>query len=93
MTLNKKYVANVFDLLNFKYCDYAVAGQMGFQDPATTNMESIIDFHHDLMFYLILVVHLVFWLIFDALYLFSHKFYYSNFSIEISHFRYNIFNL
>jgi cytochrome c oxidase subunit 2 len=73
MTYTKLEQGTILDVIQTKVNDYAFAGQMGFQDPATPNMESLIDFHHDLMFYLILVLHIVLWLIFDALYLFSHK--------------------
>nr|YP_010886794.1 cytochrome c oxidase subunit 2 [Paralagenidium karlingii]WJH17934.1 cytochrome c oxidase subunit 2 [Paralagenidium karlingii] len=47
--------------------------QLGFQDPATPVMEGIINFHHDLFFYLILVVVFVGWLLFRCIFLFSEK--------------------
>ena len=36
--------------------------QMGFQDPATANMEGIIDLHHDICFFLLVILVLVLWL-------------------------------
>ncbi len=47
--------------------------QLGFQDPATPVMEGIINFHHDLFFYLILVVVFVGWLLFRCIFLFDEK--------------------
>jgi cytochrome c oxidase subunit 1 len=38
--------------------------QVGFQDPATNNMEGIIDLHHDIVFFLIIVVSIVTWMLF-----------------------------
>lgn len=36
--------------------DYAEPWQLSFQDPATPIMEGIVDLHHDIMFFLILIV-------------------------------------
>ena len=36
-------------------CDIPYAKQFGFQDPATAYFEGIIDLHHDLMFFMVLV--------------------------------------
>lgn len=36
--------------------DAAAAAQLNFQTPATTIMEKIVDLHHDLMFFIIVVV-------------------------------------
>jgi cytochrome c oxidase subunit 1 len=44
-------------------CDSPVAWQMGFQDPASGVMEGIIDLHHDIIFFLVIVVALVTWLL------------------------------
>ena len=38
--------------------------QFGFQDSATSVMEGLIDLHHSIMFFLILIIIFVFWLIF-----------------------------
>jgi len=37
------------------FLDMPEPWQLGFQDPATPVMEGIINFHHDLMFFLIVV--------------------------------------
>ena len=37
--------------------------QLTFQDPATAGMEGIIDLHHEIMFYIILIVTFVFWML------------------------------
>jgi len=37
-------------------CDAAAANQLNFQTPATAIMEKIVDLHHDLMFFIIMVV-------------------------------------
>jgi cytochrome c oxidase subunit 2 len=36
--------------------------QTGFQDPATSSMEAIIDLHHDIFFFMIVIFTLVTWL-------------------------------
>lgn len=45
--------------------------QFGFQDPATPIMEGIIDLHHDLFFFFVVIGGLVFWLIFRIVSTFS----------------------
>jgi len=47
--------------------------QMNFQDPATPIMEKIIDLHHDIQFFLIIIVITVLWLLLRAVYLFNDK--------------------
>ena len=39
-----------------KKADAAASSQLNFQTPATTIMEKIVDLHHDLMFFIIVVV-------------------------------------
>jgi heme/copper-type cytochrome/quinol oxidase subunit 2 len=41
--------------------------QLGFQDPATPSMEGIIDLHHEIMFYLIIIVLFILWMLLRAL--------------------------
>ena len=64
-------------ITNFKnqiaFLDMAEPWQLGFQDPATPVMEGIINFHHDLMFFLIIVTVFVCWLLFKAIVLFDEK--------------------
>ena len=47
-----------FNFLNYKitFFDVAEQWQLGFQDPATPVMEGIINFHHDLMYFLIITL-------------------------------------
>jgi len=47
--------------------------QCGFQDPSTPIMEGIIDLHHDLFFFFIVIGGLVFWVLFRTVYFFSWK--------------------
>lgn len=41
--------------------------RVNFQDPVTSIMEGIIEFHHGVMFYLIIVVFLVSWMLFSVI--------------------------
>jgi cytochrome c oxidase subunit 2 len=47
-----------------------------FQDPATDIMEGIIDFHHDVQFYLIIIVTFVVWMLFSIVYEFGFSYYF-----------------
>jgi len=51
--------------------DYLREYQMRFQEPATPIMEGIIDFHHDIMFYLFIVAGVVFWMLGATIYFFG----------------------
>jgi len=53
------------------HSDAAKPWQLGFQDPATPTMEGIINFHHDLMFFIVAISVFVMWLLFRCLYLYS----------------------
>ena len=44
--------------------------QMGFQDPATPVMQGIIDLHHDICFFMIIVLVFVLWMLIRTLYFF-----------------------
>jgi cytochrome c oxidase subunit 2 len=51
--------------LLFNLCVFADAPtpwQIGFQDPATAAIEGIVDLHHDIAFFLIMILVLVLWL-------------------------------
>ena len=56
-------------LSNIKF-DAPEKWQMNFQDPATPVMEKIIDLHHDIQFFLILVVIAVLWMLIRIVWLF-----------------------
>nr|UNJ18862.1 cytochrome c oxidase subunit 2 [Cyanidioschyzonaceae sp. 1 FvB-2021] len=63
--------------------DAPVSWQMGFQDPATPVIEGIINLHHDLIFFFILIFVFVAWILLRTVYLFNSD---SNkFSINYSH--------
>jgi len=47
--------------------------QMNFQDPATPVMEKIIDLHHDIQYFLIIIVIAVLWMLLRTVWLFSEK--------------------
>ena len=49
----------------FGFADATHEWQFGFQDPATSLMEGIIDLHHDIMFFLIWIVVVVSFFIFE----------------------------
>lgn len=44
------------------YCDSATPWQINFQDSASPIMEGIVNLHHDIFFFLILIFTIVFWL-------------------------------
>lgn len=76
-----KTVKSTETLLTFKkfknlsffavFCDAATNWQLGFQNPASPVMEGLIDLHHDLMFFLIIISILVLWLLIRVLWFFK----------------------
>jgi len=48
---------------------------INFQDPATAVMEGIIDFHHDVQFYLIIILTFVAWSLFSVVFQFGSSLY------------------
>uniref|UniRef100_A0A4D6BLK4 Cytochrome c oxidase subunit 2 n=1 Tax=Balbiania investiens TaxID=111861 RepID=A0A4D6BLK4_9FLOR len=57
--------------LSFANCDAPENWQMGFQDPATPIMEGVINLHHDLMFFIVLVSIFVTWMLVRTLWYFE----------------------
>lgn len=55
------------------YADAAVNWQLDFQDPATPVAESIVDLHHRIMFYLILIGVFVGWMLLRTIYHFRSE--------------------
>lgn len=57
----------------FQFClnDNAESWQFGFQDSATPIMEGIINLHHDLMFFLCVILIFVSWILFRTIWLFE----------------------
>ena len=53
------------------HADAATPWQLGFQDPASPTMEGIINFHNDLMFFIVAITVFVAWLLFRCIYLYS----------------------
>lgn len=56
---------------NKVYQDAPEAWQMTFQDPATPVMQGIIDLHHDISFFLLVILVFVLWMLARTLYYFS----------------------
>lgn len=68
-SLNK--FENLSSLNNIVSYDAPSSLQMGFQDPASPMMEGIIDLHHDLFFFIILISVFVSWILFNIIYYFN----------------------
>lgn len=51
--------------------DAPTAYQLNFQTPATTIMEKIVDLHHDLMFFIVVIVAFVSWMLGRLIYFFN----------------------
>jgi heme/copper-type cytochrome/quinol oxidase subunit 2 len=47
--------------------------QLTFQDPATPGMEGIIDLHHEIMFYIIVIITFVLWMLVRIVILFRSE--------------------
>ncbi|GKV52209.1 hypothetical protein SLE2022_349550 [Rubroshorea leprosula] len=60
-------------LLTIAHCDAAEPWQLGFQDAATPMMQGIIDLHHDIFFFLILILVFVLWILVRALWHFHFQ--------------------
>jgi len=63
----------LFNCSSSVYADSPEAWQTGFQDPASPAMQGIVDLHHDLWFFLLIVTGFVFWLLFQITVLFDSK--------------------
>lgn len=59
--------------LFFSYCDAPISWQLAFQDPATPIMEGIIDLHHEIFFYLIVIFSVVTWILLRIFFSFTEK--------------------
>ena len=58
---------------SFAYCDAPTPWQLGFQDSSTPIMEAIVDLHHKIFFYQVMISIFVLWLLVRALMLFNEK--------------------
>jgi len=56
-----------------KFYDIATYWQCLFQDPATPIMENIIDLHHDILFFLVIIITLTSWIIARILFFFKNS--------------------
>lgn len=61
------------NLNSSKYLDASTNYQISFQDPATPIMEGIIDLHHDILFFLVLIVVFVCWVLARIISFFSNN--------------------
>jgi len=59
--------------LNIGRADASEPWQFGFQDPATPVMEGIINLHHDLMFFLTIILFFVMWVMGRTLWFFENQ--------------------
>ncbi|CAM6054579.1 unnamed protein product [Sphagnum tenellum] len=59
-------------LFRIALCDAAEAWQLSFQDPATPMMQGIIDLHHDIFFFLVVILIFVLWMMVRALWHFYY---------------------
>ena len=68
---------------------YRPQDQMGFRDPATALMENIIDLHHFIFFFLLLISGLVLWLLIQII---DNFIYLYNFNIKSTTYKKNSLN-
>nr|YP_010881094.1 cytochrome c oxidase subunit 2 [Moerckia flotoviana]QDE10612.1 cytochrome c oxidase subunit 2 [Pallavicinia lyellii]WIA66596.1 cytochrome c oxidase subunit 2 [Moerckia flotoviana] len=64
---------NLIWIFPIAFRDAAEPRQLGFQDPATPMMQGIIDLHHDIFFFLIVISIFVLWMLVRALWHFHYK--------------------
>nr|AHG59010.1 cytochrome oxidase subunit 2 [Bazzania trilobata]QGQ61888.1 cytochrome c oxidase subunit 2 [Bazzania tridens]QIA59506.1 cytochrome c oxidase subunit 2 [Bazzania japonica] len=64
---------NLIWIFPIAFRDAAEPWQLGFQDPATPMMQGIIDLHHDIFFFLIVILIFVLWMLVRALWHFHYK--------------------
>lgn len=67
------YVTNFLSDNKHYFCDAPENWQLSFQDPATPIMEGIINLHHDLMFFLLVVLVFVSWMLSRTLWHFDQE--------------------
>ena len=60
-------------MIGFSTCDYAQPWQLGFQDTATPIAEGIVDLHHDIMFFLVIICFFVLYLLIRVAMLFHES--------------------
>jgi len=70
---SKNEVFKITEYLFLTICDAAEPWQLGFQDAASPMMQGIMDLHHDIFFFLILILVFVLWILVGALWHFHYK--------------------
>jgi len=75
--VQKLFLGNRLSFVNttkkFKFLDSPENWQLGFQDPASSIMEGIIELHHDIMYFLIVIVIFVSWMLIRIIQLFNQN--------------------
>ena len=75
--VQKLFLGNRLSFVNttkkFKLLDSPENWQLGFQDPASSIMEGIIELHHDIMYFLIVIVIFVSWMLIRIIQLFNQN--------------------
>jgi heme/copper-type cytochrome/quinol oxidase subunit 2 len=69
--IRKLILGNRLVFSSSKYFDSGSNYQLGFQDPASPVMDGIISLHHDIMFFLVVIVIFVFWMLSRIIFLFD----------------------
>jgi cytochrome c oxidase subunit 2 len=69
----RKYNMNHEWLFRIALCDAAEPWQLSFQDAATPMMQGMIDLHHDIFFFLVIILIFVLWMLVRALWHFHYK--------------------
>ena len=59
--------------MHIVYCDAPIAKQYSFQDAATPIMEGIVDLHHQIFFFLIVILVSVSWILVKIIWSYSEK--------------------
>ena len=67
-TVMKLLFTALFLIPNLAFADAPEAWQIGFQDPATPVMQGIIDLHHDICFFMLVIAVFVLWMLTRTLY-------------------------
>jgi cytochrome c oxidase subunit 2 len=70
---NQLYVNKSRSIIFEEYSLEDIIKNSGFQDPATAVMEGMLNLHHDLMFFMILIVIYVGWLMYRTVFFFDWK--------------------
>jgi cytochrome c oxidase subunit 2 len=84
LLLNHKFLRLIQILVDFLkngFCDSPESWQLGFQDAASPIIEGIIQFHHDLFFYVVCVSVFVLWILIKIIILYNENLNFYSYSI------------